>query len=208
MNQNIIYHNLYKNIGFERTDLFEFIRDVFHSKSVLYPGCSMHISPSFIFPQVTYVDKSQDAADFFSDRPAVMKIIEDNRRDKGSGSFDFLFKDYVNEGLPLKDSSFDLLISLYADHVIDNCSRFVRTDGIVICNNFHDEALRLDDKAKLALIGFIRKTNQKYHFFTDHPLSELKHRDEEKLQKRCLKNKNGRLWYEDHETYYVFRKTR
>lgn len=208
MNQNTIYNKLYKDIGFERTDLFEFIKEVFHSEKVLYPGCSMHISPSFIFQHVIYVDKSMDVADFFADNQAVMKIIENNKRGKGSRYYEFLSFDYTSEYLPLKDSSFDLLISLYADNIIKYCSRFVRAEGIIVSNNFHDEALEAIKNDELSLIGYIRKTKNRYNFYSDSLIRELKHRDEEKIQKLCMKNKNGSMWYEDNETYYVFQLTR
>lgn len=204
MNQNAVYNNLYANIGFDRTDLFELIKEVFHSEKVIYPGCSMHISPSFIFQHVVYIDKSKDSGDFFSDSQAVREIIENNKRDKGSRYFQFLSFDYISERLPLKDSSFDLLISLYANNIMDYCSRYVRDKGIIISNNFHDEAIKAIKQDDLAMIGYIRKTKNKYNYYSENPTKELKHRDEGNIQKLCMKNKNDSIWYEDNETYYVF----
>ncbi|TJX13464.1 hypothetical protein E9840_09470 [Tissierella creatinini] len=208
MNHNTIYNNQYTDIGFDRTSLFEFIKEVFHSEKVLYPGSSIHISPSFIFEHVIYVDKSKAAEDFFMDNQAVKKIIENNRRGNGSRYYEFLSFDYINEGLPLRDYSFDLLISLYADNIIDYCRRYVRDKGMIISNNFHDEALKAVKYDELTLVGYIHKTKNRYAFYNDEPTRELKHRDEEKIQKLCMKNKNGSIWYEDKETYYVFQLSR
>ena len=208
MNHNTMYNNQYTDIGFDRTSLFEFVKEVFHSEKVLYPGSSIHISPSFVFKQVIYVDKSKDAVDFFADNQEVRKIIENNRRGTGSRYYEFLSHDYMNECLPLKDYSFDLLISLYADNIIDYCISFVRDKGIIISNNFHDEAVKAVKYNELTLIGYIKKTKNSYAFYNDEPTRELKHRDEGKIQKLWMKNKNGSIWYEDNETYYVFQISR
>ena len=208
MNHNKLYNNHYTDIGFDRTNLFEFIKKVFHSEKVLYPGSSIHISPSFVFKQVIYVDKSKGAADFFADNQEVSKIIEKNKRGPVSGYYEFLAHDYINEHLPLRDNSFDLLISLYADNIIDYCRRYVRDKGIIISNNFHDEAVKAVKYNELTLIGYINRTKNRYACYKDELTRKLKHRDEEKIQKLCRKNKNGSMWYEDNETYYVFRLTR
>ena len=208
MNHNKLYNNHYTDIGFDRTSLFEFIKEVFHSEKVLYPGSSIHISPSFVFKHVIYVDKSKDAADFFADNQEVGKIIENNRMGTGSGYYEFLSHNYINEQLPLKYKHFDLLISLYADNIIDCCRRYVRNKGIIISNNFHDEAVKAVKYNELTLIGYINRTKNRYAFYKDELTRKLKHRDEEKIQKLCRKNKNGSMWYEDNETYYVFQLTR
>lgn len=162
MNHNKLYNNHYTDIGFDRTNLFEFIKKVFHSEKVLYPGSSIHISPSFVFKQVIYVDKSKGAADFFADNQEVSKIIEKNKRGPVSGYYEFLAHDYINEHLPLRDNSFDLLISLYADNIIDYCRRYVRDKGIIISNNFHDEAVKAVKYNELTLIGYINRSQKQY----------------------------------------------
>ncbi len=204
MNQKTVYANLYSDIGFDRKGLFELISKEYHSRNVLYPGCSMHVTPSFVFPNVVYVDKSKEAKDFFADDQAVRELITDNMTYKTSPYYRFLPCDYASGNLELKDMSFDLLISLYAENIIKYCKRYVRNKSILISNNFHDEAMEAFKYEELLLIGYIRITKNKYILYKDDPNGALEHRDEAKVQRLCMKNKNGALWYEDHETYYVF----
>lgn len=209
MNQNAIYRNLYSDIDFDRKDLFALIREKFLCSNVLYPGCSVHITPSFVFQHVVFVDKSRYAMDFFADKQAVLELIEMNRIYKTSPYCRFLSCDYKAERLPLEDMNFDLAISLYADNVINFCKRYVREKGIILSNNFHDEVLEAMQKHKdLILIGYVRKNKNKYILYDDNPAAALKHRDEEKIQKLCMKNRNGSMRYEDHETYYVLQVTK
>jgi len=203
MNQKTVYANIYSDIGFDRKGLFELISKEYHSRKVLYPGCSLHITPSFVFPHVVYVDKSKEAKDFFIDDHTVRELITNNKTYKTSPHYRFLPCDFASGDLALEDMSFDLLISLYADNIIKFCKRYVRNKGILISNNFHDEALEAVTYKDLLLIGYIRKIKNKYILYQD-PNVALEHRDETRMQRLCMKNKNGALWYEDHETYYVF----
>jgi hypothetical protein len=59
------YKAQYIDLNIERAALFKAIRDQYHCRDVLYPGCSVHITPSLYFPHVVYVDQSDAAAQFF-----------------------------------------------------------------------------------------------------------------------------------------------
>ena len=60
------YNRFYSALNFERAGLFKLIKDEYGCNTVLYPGCSIHITPSFYFQHVVYVDISEAAKDFFS----------------------------------------------------------------------------------------------------------------------------------------------
>ena len=74
MNFNEIKYNYkkyYENIQFERIGLFNCIKNNFKIDNVIYLGSSIHITPSFIFPNVTYVDTSELSSLFFQDIKSV-----------------------------------------------------------------------------------------------------------------------------------------
>jgi hypothetical protein len=74
------YQKLYADINFGRGELFEFIQEKYHPTEVLYPGCSIHITPAFYFPHVVFVDQAPQAVAFFSDRAPILDLV--NRRRK------------------------------------------------------------------------------------------------------------------------------
>ena len=60
----------------DRWRLFRSIADAYHPKKVLYPGSYVDVAPSFVFPDVTYVDVDRRAAAFFEDMEGVQEIIK------------------------------------------------------------------------------------------------------------------------------------
>ena len=61
------YDRFYSALNFDRSGLFELIKDEYGCGTVLYPGCSIHITPSFYFQHTVYVDISETAKKFFED---------------------------------------------------------------------------------------------------------------------------------------------
>ena len=52
---------------------------------VLYPGSFVDIAPSFVFPQVTYVDMDDRALRFFADRQGVEDVLVERQASSPSG---------------------------------------------------------------------------------------------------------------------------
>lgn len=73
------YHKSYADLRFERDGLFKFIQEKYHPKEVLYPGCSVHITPAFYFPFVIFVDQDPAALAFFSDRDSILELVKRRR---------------------------------------------------------------------------------------------------------------------------------
>ena len=63
-----LYKKHYFDKNDESLDQFLILAKKFNIKSVLYPGSFVHITPSFVFPKVVYVDNSEIAKDFFNDQ--------------------------------------------------------------------------------------------------------------------------------------------
>ena len=122
----------------ERKQLFDVINTNFEVSAALYPGSYFDLSPAFVFEGVTFVDTDRRAAKFFADLEAVDGIIAENRTEIRPPNWRFLHADYTDV-LPLKDSSFDLLVSLYAGVISDSCTRYLRPGGILLANPSHGD---------------------------------------------------------------------
>lgn len=129
-----VYSKTYCDMNFERRGLFELLCQKFPSEKVIYPGCSIHITPSFYFQHVLYIDRSQAATDFFS-----------------------------------------------------------------------DEVVRLMKSGTMELVGRIVSRNSAYEYVSDMNI-KVSHREEEKVQKKCMRNTAEGIRYFDNEIYYVMRK--
>ena len=149
-----LYKKQYAEFQFERAGLFKLIREKFGCTEVLYPGSSVHITPSFYFPHVVYVDTSPTAVNFFADETAVLTHIDRKKTYKRSAYLRFIAQDYAEE-LPLPEESFDLLLALFAPNVVPTCQKYLKKGGILVTNNFQDEALTAAATPALALISVV-----------------------------------------------------
>jgi hypothetical protein len=153
-----LYRKYYINFRFERTELFRTIKKKYSCTEVLYPGCSGHITPSFFFPHVVYVDKNPTAIEFFADVDAVSKHVA---RNKKSSYFHFIAQDYL-KAMPLREVKFDLLLSLYAGGVARTCKKYLRIGGILLTNNHHNEAREAAVDNEFRLVSVVKYRAGKY----------------------------------------------
>ncbi|MFY9218197.1 MAG: hypothetical protein WBJ30_01445 [Tepidanaerobacteraceae bacterium] len=78
--RNIDSHKrFYVDINFHRTGLFETLKKEYGCNTVLYPDSSIHITPSFYFQHVVYVDISEMAKEFFSDIHSILDYINSKK---------------------------------------------------------------------------------------------------------------------------------
>lgn len=204
MNTFEVYNKIYGDLNFERRGLFRLLHQMYPNMKVVYPGCSVHIASSFYFQHVLYIDRSQTAIDFFSDVEAVRRLIAHNKVYKETAFFSFSASDF-KEIRDATEHKYDLLISLYADEVIENCMSFLRHGGIAVSNNFHDEVIKVLKSGKMEFIGSISGKRSNYSYSINAGVN-VAHRDEEAVQKKCMKNYSGGVQYIDNEKYYVLRK--
>ena len=109
------YKSLYGDLKFEREELFKLIRETYTCREVLYPGCSIHITPSLYFSHVVYVDQNQTAAQFFAEGKALLEYVNRSKGYKQSAYIRFIHQDYSSP-LPVMDGSFDLLPVVQVHH--------------------------------------------------------------------------------------------
>lgn len=134
----------------DRRQLFAAVAETSGAATALYPGSYVDITPSFVIPDVTYVDVDRRANRFFTDRAGVDGIVQ---AEAGSAtrSYSFVHADYTDP-LPLPEDHFDLLISLYAGFISEHCTHHLRVGGTLLVNSSHGDAAMasIDDRYELA----------------------------------------------------------
>jgi len=156
------YNRYYSALNFERAGVFELIKREYGCDTVLYPGCSIHITPSFYFQHVVYVDISETAREFFQDNQSVLSIVNSNKKYKQSAYIQFIHSDYTKK-LPVRENNYDLLLSLYAGCITESCKKYVKPGGIIVSNNHHNDAQQALKDSSVRLEALIRRKGKKYH---------------------------------------------
>lgn len=133
------YNSFYPALNFERAGLFKLIKDEYDCSTVLYPGCSIHVTPSFYFQHVVYVDISETAKDFFQDNENILSIVNSNKNYKQSAYIQFIHSDYTKV-LPVRENNYDLLLSIYAVGITESCKKYIKPGGIIVSNNHQNDA--------------------------------------------------------------------
>jgi hypothetical protein len=151
-----LYHEFYQERQFERLDLFEILADRFNVRRALYPGGFVHITPSFVFPDVVYVDNDRQAKQFFG-KPEVLKYIAQRKSYLQEAKVSFHFADY-RSGFDEPFETYDLLISQYAGFVGQHCKPYLKTGGFLVANDSHGDAglAAIDDDYQLKAVFSVR----------------------------------------------------
>lgn len=151
-----LYRKYFQDRQFERLDLFEIIADKLDVQRALYPGSFVHITPSFVFPDVVYVDNDKQAKQFFG-KPEFFKFIAERKVYPQEARVAYHFADYRN-GFDEPLETFDLLISQYAGLVGQHCRPYLKTGGFLLANNSHGDAglAAIDDAYQLKAVFSVR----------------------------------------------------
>ena len=198
------YRKYYADINFERAGLFEIIKDEYGCTTALYPGSSIHITPSFYFQHVVYVDISEKAREFFGDIEGVRKFVEGSREYRQKPFIQFMNSDYTKP-LPLREESFDLLISLYAPAITASCRRYVRKGGLILTNNHLGDAAAAAVDESMELQALIRKKGKKYEIGKPDERI-LRNAGSHDVKTGNIRRTNTGIEYKDTELYYVMKK--
>jgi hypothetical protein len=155
---NIIeeYHEYRDKIG-NRTGLYRIVAKNYGIESALYPGSHIDITPSLVIHKVVYVDNFKGAFRFFKNMESIEKYIDENKDYEEPCDIVFLDQDYTEE---LDIESVDLVISQYAGFVGQATKKYLKSGGILLCNDSHGDATlaRFDDD--FGFIGVV-KTNSR-----------------------------------------------
>ena len=201
------YQKIYADLCFERGELFELIQEKYHPMEVLYPGCSVHITPAFFFPHVVFVDQDPAARAFFSNHESVLELVEQQRRYQRTPFIQFIFQDF-NKPLPALMNQFDLVLALYTGGVAKACSAYLKTGGLLLTNNHQNDALEAAQEDELDLTAMVEMRQGKYRLVNQEAGKPLTIRNQASQSKRYLRQTNSGVEYIENERYYIFRKTR
>jgi len=201
-----LYNKYFTDRQFERLDLFQIISDKFDIQCVLYPGSFVHVTPSFVFPHVVYVDSDKQAKKFFND-PEVQRFIDERKGFPQEAQIIFHAADY-RKGFDEQEEGFDLLISQYAGFVGQDCKRYLKRGGLLLANNSHGDAglAALDEDYELIAVFFLRdgkyqisEANLDAYFIPKAKISVTK--------KYLLELQKG-IGYQKSASAYLFRKVK
>lgn len=133
-----LYNQYHVLRGYELESLFADLTKHFCSTSVLYPGCYVHITPSFFIPRAVYVDLELTAKKFFED-PGVRAYIEHNKTYVEEPDITFYHQSYLHP-IDEPEESFDLVVSQYAGFVSEPTKKYLKKGGLLVANNSHGDA--------------------------------------------------------------------
>ena len=151
-------HHIDKND--ERLGQFLLLVKEFEIKNALYAGSFVHITPSFVIPNVVYVDTNKQARAFFKD-PSVHEFVSKKKMYDEKSMISFHYKDYRKDiGEPKE--SFDLLISQYSGFVSQFCKKYLKIGGILLVNNSHGDASMASIDTDYKFISVLNKRQNKY----------------------------------------------
>jgi hypothetical protein len=145
----------------DRHRLFAAVADAIDATSALYPGSFVDVSPSFVLPEVVYVDTDKRANAFFADESGVLELIEENGGPPDP-SVTFLHADY-QEPLKLpKKKRFDLLISMYAGFVSEHCTDRLEVGGTLLVHPSHGDVAMASIDERYVLAGVVTARQSVY----------------------------------------------
>ncbi len=136
--------------------------------TVLYAGSYVDVAPSFVCPDVTYVDLDRRAARFFSDHAGVDELLAEHGAT--GHRVRFIHGSYA-DALELDDDRFDLLVSLYAGPVSEHCTRYLRPGGHLLVNPSHGDAALASIDPRYRLAAVVESSGDDYSV-TDRDLDQ------------------------------------
>lgn len=158
------YRKYYIDRDYEQVDLFHLLKNKFNIVSAIYPGSYIQISPSFIYPQVVYIDSDKNAARFFNS-DAWVEIVKVRKEYPTDPKIIFHHMDY-RKIIEEYQTQFDLLISQYAGFISGICKPYLRNGGYLLVNNSHGDAGLASLDQGYRLIAAIHKRARKYRLAT------------------------------------------
>jgi hypothetical protein len=189
----------------QREGLFKEISLKFEIKKAMYPGSYIHISPSFYFEEVVYIDTDKKAKKFFADK-RFEKIIEQKKAYSGEFRYRFYPSSY-DSSLPEEIGSFDLLISQYAGFISRPCKKYLKKGGLLLANNSHGDAQLANYDPDFKLIAVINFRNKKFAYSAQNLENYfIPKKEGVKMDLESLLSINKGIGFKKSASHYVFRK--
>ena len=155
-----LYKQYYIDKQDERRVLFQKIREIYRPETGLYPGSFAHITPSLYIENMIYVDNDKRISKFFSSEN-LTEYIRLNRAYKSEPALLGLQQDFKNN-LPVKEISMDVLFSFYSGFISLHCKRYLKENGILVCNDSHGDASIATTDSDYQFIGVIKRVGDRF----------------------------------------------
>jgi hypothetical protein len=200
---------LYKkwNVDKEYTSigLFRELKKKFKIDKVFYPGSYVHITPSLIFPNVTYADSFRNTFKFY-ESANTLEYLKKNKEYSEEPIIRFYQQDY-NKPFKELTQEFDLVISQYAGFVGQSVKTYLKKGGLLVCNNSHGDASMTSLDLDYELIAvYRRKTDEEFIISDKNIMSYLiPKRGIEPTKEQLTKAMKG-VAYTKSPSGYIFRK--
>ena len=160
MDPGRIYRKYYVDRDCEQIDLFRVMKRTYEINRVIYTGSYVHISPSFVFPDIVYIDSDKIAIKFFkSDK--LIDLINERKEYNAAPKVSFHGIDYRSAMDELLQR-FDLLISQYAGFISDSCKDYLTVGGFLLVNNSHGDAGLASIDEDYQLLSTVHRAKGKY----------------------------------------------
>ena len=198
------YKKYYIDREYEQVDLFRLLQNKFGIKKAIYPGSYIQISPSFIFPDVVYIDSDKIAIKCFKSGQLV-EMVHKRKEYPEDPLITFHGADY-RDVIQAYHFRFDLLISQYAGFISDACKSYLRMGGYLLVNNSHGDAglAALDKDYKL--ISTVHKRSGKYRLSNTALNEYFIPKKDITITKQMLYERKRGIGYTRTAALYIFQK--
>jgi hypothetical protein len=115
----------------ERQGLFRLLRRQFNPREVVYLGSSIHVTPSFFFPHVRYVDNGDQSSAFFSGMDAVNAFVSQRKQYRQAPYLHYVHADYLSS-MPGPFARGDLVLALYAPGALSIAANYLQRHGLLV----------------------------------------------------------------------------
>ena len=191
----------------DRWRLFKAVSRVLSADRVFYPGCFVDISPSFVFPDVTYLDADKRTPKFFKDRGGVLEIIAQHPGSPADPKVRFIHGDYTKEQ-DLSGDHFDLLVSLYAGFISEHCTDHLKIGGTLLVNPSHGDVAMASIDPRYELSGVVISRGGDYKVRCSELDKYLLPKKPVAITKETLHQSCRGIAYTKPAFAYLFRRTR
>ena len=199
-----LYRQQYVENDFERCGLFGLLAESYKISSCLYPGCFIHCTPSFFFPECCYVDSDNRAARFFKSAE-VLRFVSRRAIYESPPVIRFHHQDY-EKPFPERDGGFDLLMSQYAGFVSAACARYIKIGGILVANNSHGDATMAQLDPRYEFIAAILRRGGKNRLVTGNLEQYFIPKKPLELTKEYLRKTKKGVAYTRPASEYIFKR--
>lgn len=200
-----LYRHHYRDHDFERAHLFERIAERYGATSALYPGSFVHVTPSFVFPIVVFVDLDARAKRFFADA-GLPSFVSEHKRYPEEPTIRFHAADYRGE-LDEPAEGFDLLISQYAGPVSQHTKRHLGIEGLLLANDSHGDASLASLDGDYRFVAAVLKGRAGYRLDTDDLERYFVPKSDVEVTRERIERMQRGIGYTKRASAYLFERT-